>query len=197
MGVKIMENKKSDFNEDLIKLLSEVRNVAKNKKGYGYTYADLGSILEYIKPILSKHNFCIYQLVGSTHHEKGEYLVNIKTTLQHIGDRQISNTFAIPPTPVKGANILQSIGASITYARRYAISAILNIATEDDPDGNMPIKRKQQSVVKGKQIGTADLAVNIIDGASTSDYAKKELNKYAWTKELTEYAKELLTKKWG
>ena len=38
---------------------------------------------------------------------------------------------------MKGVNNVQALGASITYGRRYSLSAMLNIATDEDTDGTM------------------------------------------------------------
>ena len=39
--------------------------------------------------------------------------------------------------PADRANA-QGVGSAITYAKRYALSAMLGIVTDEDTDGNMP-----------------------------------------------------------
>ena len=43
----------------------------------------------------------------------------------------------------------QAVGSAITYARRYALSAIIGIAPEDD-DGNSAAKARPEEKVKNK-----------------------------------------------
>lgn len=199
--------------QDLIKLQSEVQNVKRNKKGYGYTYADLGSILEYVKPILAKHNYCIMQMIGSAEivtkkvynkdvnilEELPEPLITITTQLIHESGWTFSDKMVLPPTPVKGANAAQAVGATITYAKRYAIAAMLGIASEDDTDGvisrqKQPIQTQKQVVEKPRCPVTIQ---EMFDRMAGSDEAttKEHLNKYKWTKQEVEEIQEILKNK--
>lgn len=86
-------------------------------------YADLSTIIEAIRDQLSKQGLSFAQFPD----EKG-----LTTILMHISGEWISSTADIKPkddTP-------QAQGSAITYMRRYALSAVLGIATEDDDDGN-------------------------------------------------------------
>ena len=59
--------------------------------------------------------------------------ISISTTLFHSSGEYIE----YPPLSLKAADLTpQSAGSVITYARRYVISAILGIASDDDNDGN-------------------------------------------------------------
>lgn len=37
----------------------------------------------------------------------------------------------------------QGLGSAVTYARRYSISAVLNLVADDDDDGNQASRRQQ------------------------------------------------------
>jgi len=100
--------------------------IHKGTTGYGYTYADLPTILEIINPILKKHNLGFTQLLEGSglrtivfHTKSGEY---------------IESLCDIPTTTLKGMNDFQAIGSGITYFRRYCLSAILSIVTDKDTD---------------------------------------------------------------
>jgi len=100
--------------------------IHKGTTGYGYTYADLPTILEIINPILKKHNLGFTQLLEGSglrtivfHTKSGEY---------------IESLCDIPATTLKGMNDFQAIGSGITYFRRYCLSAILSIVTDKDTD---------------------------------------------------------------
>jgi hypothetical protein len=94
-----------------------------NNPFYKSKYADLATIIDKTKGELSKNGLSITQLVmGETiatilMHESGEWI------------RSDISIKAIKPEP-------QAQGSAITYARRYALSAILNVASEDDDDAN-------------------------------------------------------------
>jgi len=123
---------------DLFNAQGEIKNLAPNKSGYGYNYVDLAEIIDNVKPILLKNSIIVIQSVGTA--EGG---VSITTRLQHISGEWIQDTFALPALVQKSMNSVQGMGASITYGRRYGISAMLGIATDEDTDGAM--KNKQHN----------------------------------------------------
>lgn len=95
---------------------------------FGSNYAPLDTILSTVRPVLSKHGLSVVQIPGSVEnnitvttilfHESGEYLESEPLVLRM--DKMTA----------------QGAGSAITYARRYALSAILGVASEDDDDGN-------------------------------------------------------------
>lgn len=114
----------------LIKAQTELSNPSKNQQGYGYKYADLSSILDQVKPVLQKHGLAITQ----TSSDDGNGKVGVTTTLMHESGEYISDTLRLPIPEMKGTTSTQAAGAALTYARRYAISSILNIAADEDTD---------------------------------------------------------------
>lgn len=92
-------------------------------------YAPLEEVLNTVRPILAKNGLSIIQAPSS----EGEY-ISITTTLIHESGEWIE--FA-PLNLKTDKNTAQGAGSAITYARRYAISAILGIASEEDDDGNI------------------------------------------------------------
>lgn len=109
---------------DLIDLQADLGPVVKDAANpyFSSMYATLGSIIEYLRPLLGKHNFFLTQLVDGT---------NLKTELIHVSGERLTSEY---PLHTDLSNP-QKFGASITYARRYSMLAMLNLATEDD-DGN-------------------------------------------------------------
>ena len=114
----------------LVKFQGEVTNpksVADNPF-FKSKYAPLDEVLNTIRPILSKHGLSVIQAPST----EDEHIV-ITTILIHE-----SGEF-IEPEPLKlkmDKVSAQGAGSSITYARRYALSSILGIASEEDDDGN-------------------------------------------------------------
>ena len=110
-------------------------------QSYSYTYADLASIRETARKALKENGLSIVQMPSTD--ESG--LVSITTLITHSSGQWIA------PPPLSGVPTQQTpqgIGSIITYLRRYAISAVLNLATEDDDDG-------QQAAAKPKATTTA------------------------------------------
>jgi len=112
-------------------MLGEMENVFNSKSGYGYKYAPLNEVLDKARPVLAKHGFGMTQLVSTSGVDK----IIVKTILIHESGEYISSEMELPPTDVKGTVQIQKMGASITYARRYQITAMLGIAGEEDTDG--------------------------------------------------------------
>jgi hypothetical protein len=96
----------------------------KTGKKYSFAYAPLDTIMERIRPVLKANGLAFMQSLN------GE---SLSTTLLHTSGEWLASD----PMPVRVADSgPQALGSAITYARRYALTAILGIVTEDDDDGN-------------------------------------------------------------
>ncbi len=104
-------------------------------------YADLTSVWDACREPLSKHDLAVVQT--NTVGTEG-YLVLV-TTLMHKSGEWIEGT--LPIKPVK--NDPQGIGSAMTYARRYALSAMVGICPDDD-DGEVAMGRKRPQGEIGK-----------------------------------------------
>ena len=91
------------------------------KGSYSYQYADLADVLDAVRGPLADNGLAVTQLVDA---DRG-----LVTRLMHSSGQFVE---AIYPVAFNGTP--QQIGAAITYARRYALSAIVGIASEDDTD---------------------------------------------------------------
>jgi len=108
---------------------SEMPVIPKTAQGHGYKYADLTVILDTIKPVLKKHGLSVVQSVS------GNGKTGITTMLLHKSGQYIADTFELPALDEnKRMNAVQAMGAAITYGRRYGLSAMLNLATDEDVD---------------------------------------------------------------
>lgn len=91
---------------------------------FGNTFADLRTVLATIKPTLIRHGLVITQLPAAT--EKG---IGLCTMICHAATGQwLRATVAMPVQQ----NTPQAAASAVTYARRYGLMAILNLAAEDD-----------------------------------------------------------------
>lgn len=140
---------KSDLINELAAALSgfqgEVVDVYKEKKGYGYNYADLSGVLYIVRPLLKRHNLAVTQLCGER-----EGKITLETVLMHKSGQWISETLAfdIPDSMTKDGkqknSKAQNAGGIITYMRRYALAAITGIAQTDD-DAALPQEEEPKS----------------------------------------------------
>ena len=120
--------------KELFKALAEFQQecpiIQKATAGYNYKYADLPSILEVITPLLFKHGLVLSQPLS----QDGDKIL-IRTILYHIETEQmLESSVEIPRVQLGKMNDYQSLGSGITYFRRYSISSILVIVTDEDTD---------------------------------------------------------------
>lgn len=88
-------------------------------------YASLDSIVETIKAPLEESGLTYAQFPSGTN--------GLSTILMHPESGEwIEDTFTVP----LAKSDPQGAGSAITYMRRYALGAILGLATETDDDGN-------------------------------------------------------------
>lgn len=108
---------------------SEVGTINKSSSGYGYNYADLEEITTTIKPLLKKHNLGYTQPIDGT---------QLKTILFHTeSGESIDSVIDIPQgVQFKGMNEFQVLGSAITYLRRYSLSSILGLVSDEDKDAH-------------------------------------------------------------
>lgn len=92
---------------------------------FTYAYADLADILQAVRKPLSENGLSIIQPVVDTPEQ-----VILVTRLLHASGQWIESTY-----PVDMYEKPQETGSALTYARRYAITALLGIAAEEDDDG--------------------------------------------------------------
>jgi hypothetical protein len=110
----------------------EKEQTAGKEGGKRWRYASLDAAIGATAPALAEHGLIVMQLPDS--HESGG--VAVETILLHESGEWISRRLRLPCGPEP-----QSVGSAITYARRYAYLALLNLAPADDDDG----QRAQQS----------------------------------------------------
>ncbi len=106
--------------------------IKKNTAGSGsfsYTYADLPAVIDVVKEAFSKHGLSFTQFPSVKVATKE---VEVLTLVMHSSGQYLGSRLAMGITDIKP----QTIGSAITYARRYALSAMAGIAAETDDDGN-------------------------------------------------------------
>lgn len=129
--------------------LSNPKNTADNPF-FKSKYAPLNEILNEVRPLLSRHGLAVIQNTMSI-----DDRIGIQTVIIHTSGEQIASDILL----LKGdKDTAQGQGSAITYGRRYQLSAMLSIASEDDDDGNTasgekpdPKKAVTPPVLKGEK----------------------------------------------
>lgn len=107
----------------------------KNGQTIKFKYADLADIIKAIQEPLAKQELAVLQ---TTEYHKGQpYLV---TMLAHSSGQWIKSRLHLN---VAGGD-MKALGTALTYCRRYALSGMLGLATDDDLDA-LEEKPKQQA----------------------------------------------------
>ncbi|PRR10728.1 ERF family protein [Borreliella burgdorferi] len=153
-----------DFLNDMDTLRMNLPRIDKSLKGYGYKYQDFNVIVEVIQNVIKNHNLKLgfWQFPTFVYGKNGEVPV-VRTTfyskstgykesldtlihtdkLQWNGENGSKNLNTMP----------QLVGAAITYFKRYALVAYLDIKSEFDTDA-APIynNHENENSMSNKQV---------------------------------------------
>jgi hypothetical protein len=118
----------------LAKAQSEIVSVSKNATNphFKNRYATLDAILDAVRHTLAKHGLSIVQ--GASESTQG---FNVETYLVHSSGEYIANVVAVPVSKQDA----QGVGSAMTYGRRYGVSALLALSTDEDDDGEAAAKK--------------------------------------------------------
>ena len=107
----------------------------KTGSSYGYTYASLTSVWNAVRKPLSDNGLAIIQRIDD---ESG--VMFLHTILSHESGEYITSRLAIGQV----GKPAQETGSAITYARRYALSALVGVVTDEDDDGEAATKAQRE-----------------------------------------------------
>ena len=110
-------------------LVATIRGEGPRGREQTLRYAPLSSGLEIVRKVLGQHEIATVQ---TTSIDQAAGLVNLATVLAHASGEWIASDW--PVCPVTNIASPRRMGAALTYARRYALFALVGIAGEDDLD---------------------------------------------------------------
>lgn len=113
------------------------------------SYATLKDVWEAVRVPLSKHGLSIIQTT-----DPADAGVVVNTMLCHSSGQWVKGSLFMKPAK----NDPQAIGSAITYARRYALAAIVGVYQEDD-DGNNASQPKARIEMKPQSAAYASAPV--------------------------------------
>lgn len=156
----------------LSKFQSSIFNVTKEAENpfFKSSYATIGNIIEAIRKPLGDNGLSFAQFPIEDN--------RLVTLIMHTSGEYFESSVKMFPKD----NTPQAQGSAITYMRRYALTSILGIATEDD-DGNDASAKTPPATVKTGKVGSDDLfaksviAIEKYTTVSQCEVAREALDK--------------------
>lgn len=119
-------------------------------------YASLNSVMQTCREALLQNGIWLTQLPVPAPVELGAGYIGLVTKLTHAESGQWQSSFIVAPLP---KNDPQGMGSALTYCRRYALTAMLGIVTEDDDaegarvDTRQALKSRKREIQQPKNQG--------------------------------------------
>jgi hypothetical protein len=136
----------------LVAALSKIEGAAKTATNGGFKtkYATLETVIDASRDILSEHGLTLIQLPGAC----ASGVMNLETVFMHESGEWISGEMGI----ALGKTDPQGVGSALTYARRYAQMAALNMpAVDDDAEHAMGRGKREEPAPRA-----SELAINLL-----------------------------------
>lgn len=142
---KMMSDEIGDLAAALAEAQAELSPATKNAQNphLKNRYADIAAVYEAIRETLPKHGLAVSQMV-LPHESKAR----VRTLLMHKSGQWIASECLMP---IDGRGGPQGMGSAITYARRYSLSAIVGVVSEDDDDAEAAQGRQRQQYQQAPQ----------------------------------------------
>lgn len=147
----------------------------KDKASYSYKYADLADVLEACRPQLAKNGIAVVQ----SPYRGDDGSLGIVTTLAHTSGEWMRGGLAHSMDLKKW----QDMGAGLTFLRRYCLSAMAGVASEDDTDaadlkGKRPPRPKREEEPPPEQTTPAKVeeVLEAVNTAATPESVDKTLS---------------------
>ena len=131
-----MESMTKNLASALVKAQAEIAGASKNSTNphFRSKYADLGSVMDAVKPALSKHGLAFVQEI--TERADGVF---VETVIIHESGEFYRCGKLPMPAPKQDPH---GYGSAISYAKRYSLMAAFGVPAEDD-DGNAAVKKQE------------------------------------------------------
>ena len=156
------------INEKLFALQNEIGAISKDAKNpfYKSKYFDINSLIKQLQPLFQKHRLLLLQPIE-------ESLVYTRIVCVDSGE-YVEASMKLPDL----ADI-QKLGGAVTYLRRYTLSSLLGLQSEDD-DGNAASNASvKSSAPKAKDKLSKDRFDNAVKQYKNNpEYIKDNLRKY-------------------
>lgn len=116
----------------MLEVQTGITNPEKTKSGHKYMYTGLPQLMLMVRPILNAHGLLIVQSSDDT-----ADTIGVVTTIYHAeSGEHLTSTTRAPRADLPAQNQYQAHGSAFTYLRKYAVEALLGIASTDTPDAD-------------------------------------------------------------
>ena len=106
----------------------DIAKIQGQKANYTYKFTGYPKIWLAVKPLLKKYDLTVIQTPSANNDgQYGDYLI---TTIFHSSGEWIQDSMRLVIT----RDDPQGFGSAVTFARRYALSSMLGVVTDDDND---------------------------------------------------------------
>jgi hypothetical protein len=124
--------------KELILIQNELKAPKSQFNAFGkYKYRNCEDILEALKPLLLKYE-CTLTMEDEVKEVGGIVFIETTVSIQKEGEGRMEGRAVTAQAGIdinrKGMDVAQSFGSSSSYARKYALSALLLIDDTKDPD---------------------------------------------------------------
>jgi len=147
-------------------------------------FAKFEDINRAVLPVMQKYGFSI-----TFETQQAQGFVNVIGVLRHKSGHRESTQLHIPLDTSGSKNAVQAVGSSVSYGKRYVLSALLNITTSDDDDDgqsavpsvdlfahNLAMQRNFDTIVEVKRMLAND---RVFDALSLMNEDVNEADKRA------------------
>lgn len=174
---------------DTIEKSKEVKFKTSKNRTISYKYAPLDKIIEEVTPVLAKHGLSFrHELTENgakveailTHgtYEKGYKVVNKEKVTKEDETIENENRVEVVQNELRSGGIkinqnqkMKDVASEITYAKRYTLSMLLGIATEEDKDAK---NIEEKSAKNSKKFTLSRVKKSIKECKDQSELDRKE-----------------------
>jgi hypothetical protein len=153
----------------LVAAQGELKGIGKDATNPAFKskYATLDHIIDAVRPVLAKHALALVQGASTPVTDETGTLCGftVETMLIHASGEYVMNA-AVMPLVKRDP---QGAGGALTYGRRYGLSALLSISTDEDDDGNTASRPNATAAASRSNKSSAPSTSN------TSSHASKPL----------------------
>lgn len=127
------------FSAAMADMQAEMPEVVERGKAHNTKYATFEDINAAVRPVLQKYGFAVTFRVAQQ-----EGAIKVTAVLSHRGGHREETDMVLPHDTSGSKNAVQAVGSTVSYGKRYTMSALLNIATrgeDDDAQGAVKVKK--------------------------------------------------------
>ena len=127
----------------LVKAQAEIRPIVKDSTNPAFRskYTSLDAIMEVVRPVMAKHGLFVVQSVLDTIDGEHSTSITVESRVIHSSGEWIAGVVQVPVMQQTS----HGFGSALSYGRRYSLSALLSLASDEDDDGNGAIGQQQQA----------------------------------------------------